>query len=282
MNPGMPPEPGFHARVLVGPVVVHDEMQAEFGRSFEIDLLEETEKLLMPMTRHAVADHFAVEHAEGRKQGGRAVAFVVVRHRPTAAFLQRQARLGAIEGLDLTFLVDAQHQRFVRGIEIKPDDVVEFFDKVFVAAELEGLDEMGLEVVLLPDTTDRGLAEALGLGHAARAPMGRIRWCRMQSGFDDGTDFFPGNTRHTTRTWSVLLQTLQPQRQETFPPELHRGPGDSQLSCDVLTEHTVGRQLDNLCPLHQSQREASPMRPRGQNRPLFGRQKDRGCSSHAS
>ena len=112
MNPGMPPEPGFHARVLVGPVVVHDEMQTEFGRSFDIDLLEEAEELLMPMTRHAVADHFAVEHAEGRKQGGRAVAFVVVRHRPTAAFLQRQARLGAIEGLNLTFLVDAQHQGF--------------------------------------------------------------------------------------------------------------------------------------------------------------------------
>jgi len=56
-----------------------------------------------------------------------------------------------IEGLDLTFLVDTQNKGFVRWIEIESNDIVELLDKVFVAAELEGLDEMGLEVVLFPD-----------------------------------------------------------------------------------------------------------------------------------
>lgn len=27
----------------------------------------------MPMTRHTIADHLAVEHAKGREQGGRAI-----------------------------------------------------------------------------------------------------------------------------------------------------------------------------------------------------------------
>ena len=94
----------------------------------------------MPMARHALADHLAVEHAEGRKQGGRAVALVVVRHRSTATLLQGKTGLGAIEGLDLAFLVDAQHEGFVRWIEIEPDDIVELLDKVFVAADLKGLE----------------------------------------------------------------------------------------------------------------------------------------------
>src|SRR3990167_984257 len=200
MEPWMSPEPRLHARVLVGRVIVHDDMQIECGRGLDVDLLEEADELLMPMARHALANHLAVEHAEGRKQGGRAVALVVVRHRPTAALLQWKAGLGAIEGLDLTFLVDTQHKGFVRGIEIESDDIVELLDKMFVAADLEGLDEMGFEVVLFPDTTDRRLAEAMRLGHAPRAPVGRIRWLAVQRGLDDCADFLLGNAWDTTRS----------------------------------------------------------------------------------
>ena len=96
MEPGMSLEPRLHARVLVGRVVVHDDMQIEFGRGLDVDLPEESNELLVPMPRHAVANHLAVEHAEGRKQGGRAVAPVVVRHRPTAAFFHGKTGLGAV------------------------------------------------------------------------------------------------------------------------------------------------------------------------------------------
>ena len=58
---------------------------------------------------HAAAEHRAVEHVEGREQGGRAVPLVVVGHRPALAGLDRQAGLGAVEGLDLRFLVERQH-----------------------------------------------------------------------------------------------------------------------------------------------------------------------------
>ncbi len=57
----------------------------------------------MPVPRHAVADHLPVQRAQGREQGSHPVAFVVVRHGPTAARFQRQARLGTIQGLDLVF-----------------------------------------------------------------------------------------------------------------------------------------------------------------------------------
>src|SRR3990167_6857225 len=261
MEPWMSPEPRLHARVLVGRVIVHDDMQIECGRGLDVDLLEEADELLMPMARHALANHLAVEHAEGRKQGGRAVALVVVRHRPTAALLQWKAGLGTIEGLNLTFLVDTQHKGFVRGIEIESDDIVELLDKMFVAAELEGRDEMGLEAVSFPDAPDRSLAEVLCLRHAPCAPVGRSRRCGVQGGFDDCPNFPFGNAWDTTGTRSVLPQSHQSEGQKPLPPELHGGSGDFQVPRNVLTAHAIGRHLDDLGTLHQSQWKTAAMRP---------------------
>jgi hypothetical protein len=57
----------------------------------------------MPVTRHAAADHCAVEDVERGEQRGHAVADTVVGHGAGLARLERQARLGAIQGLDLVF-----------------------------------------------------------------------------------------------------------------------------------------------------------------------------------
>ena len=60
----------------------------------------------MAMPRHAGPDHLAVEHVQSREQGGRAVALVVMGHGAGTALLHRQARLGAVERLDLALFVD--------------------------------------------------------------------------------------------------------------------------------------------------------------------------------
>ena len=51
MEPEMPLQPGSHLRMFMGPIVVHDEMEIEAGLSFDVDLLEKPDKLLMPMAR---------------------------------------------------------------------------------------------------------------------------------------------------------------------------------------------------------------------------------------
>jgi len=190
MESRMPPQPGFHTWMFVGAIIVYDEVQVEFGRGSAVDFLEETDKFLVPMARHTVADYLAVEHAEGCEEGGRAVAFIIVRPSPATALLHREARLGAVEGLDLTLLVHTQNQGLVRRIQIQTNDVAEFLDKAFIAAELEGPDQMRLEVVLLPDPLDSCLAETLGSGHATRAPVGGIGGCGVQRSFNYRSDFF--------------------------------------------------------------------------------------------
>ncbi len=280
MKSRMPPEPGFHAGMLVSPIVVHDQVQIELERDFGIEFLEEADEFLVPMPWHAVTDDFPIEQAQGCEQGGRAVASVVVRHRPTAPLLQREARLGAIEGLDVAFLVDAQDQGLVRGIKIESHDIVELLDKLLVPADREGPDEMGLEVVSLPDTPNRRLAEALGLGQAARAPVGGGGGCRVQGGLDDGPHVAFGDAWDTPRTRGVLFQTSQSQGQKPVPPELHRGPGEVQGPSNVLTAYAIGRHLNDPGTLHQAKGDTPALRPGGQGRALVGREKNRGCGSH--
>ena len=67
VEPWMPFEPGLHPWVFVSTIIVHDQMKFEPGRSFPVYSLEETDKLLMPMAWHAVADHLAIKRAEGCK-----------------------------------------------------------------------------------------------------------------------------------------------------------------------------------------------------------------------
>ena len=89
MESGMTRDPGFDLRMLVGPVVVNDQVHIQPGRCLAVDLFEEADKLLMRMTRHAVADHFAIEHAQSGEQCCRPVALVIVRHGAAASLLDR-------------------------------------------------------------------------------------------------------------------------------------------------------------------------------------------------
>jgi len=67
--------------MFVGTVIVYNQMKIQSEQGFSMYLLEETDKLLVSMIRHTVADNFVVPYTECRKQGGRAVAFVIASHR---------------------------------------------------------------------------------------------------------------------------------------------------------------------------------------------------------
>jgi hypothetical protein len=74
------------------------------------------QKFLVLVALHGLPDDGAVKHVQGGKQSRCAVADIVMRHRPGAALFHRQARLGAVERLDLRFLVDGEHQAVRRRV----------------------------------------------------------------------------------------------------------------------------------------------------------------------
>ncbi len=127
------------------------------------------------MARLAFADDEAALHIERGKQRGRAVALVVVGHGAGAALLHRQARLGAVERLDLALLIDAQHQRLVRRVQIEADDIGDLLLELRVVGDLERLDEMRLEAGLGPDAPHAGRADPHLGRHGSPAPVRRVR-----------------------------------------------------------------------------------------------------------
>lgn len=61
----------------------------------------------------------SVGGVERGEQCGRAVAFVIVGHGPAATFLHWQARLSAIQRLNLALFLKGQYQRMLRRVQIE-------------------------------------------------------------------------------------------------------------------------------------------------------------------
>ena len=144
------------------------------GRHLALDGVEEADELLMPVALHAAADDGAVEHVQGGEQRGRAVALVVVGHRAGAALLHRQAGLGAVERLDLALLVDRQHDRMRRRIDVEADDVLQLGGELRIVGELELAHPVRLQPMAAPDALHRGDADPGRLGHRRGRPVGRL------------------------------------------------------------------------------------------------------------
>src|SRR6202048_1918547 len=117
-------QPGGALGMLMSSVIVGDGVNDLAGRHSGLDGVEEADELLMAVTLHAAAKHRALQNIESGKQGGCAVALVIVGRGSRLAGLQWQARLGAVECLDLALLVDRQDDGVCRRAPIKGDEVL--------------------------------------------------------------------------------------------------------------------------------------------------------------
>jgi hypothetical protein len=97
-------EPFENLGLFVGGVIVDDGVDDFSGRNSALDGIEEADELLVAMPSHAAPDHGSIEEVERGEQRGRAVALVVMGHRPAFSGLERQARLRAVERLDLAHM----------------------------------------------------------------------------------------------------------------------------------------------------------------------------------
>ena len=266
-------QPRVDAGMFVRPLVVDDEVQVQIEWRLDVDELEKPNKLLMPVARQAVADDLAVEHAEGREKGCGSVALVIVSLAGWDTGPQWQQRLRSIQSLNPAFLVDAEHQCFVGRVQVKADDIVEFFDELFVAAELERFDQMRFPVVLLPNAMNRVFAEALRLGQAARTPMGCVGRGGVQGRMNDRAHLAMGDSWNAAGTRGVFFQSRKPQGQKALPPELHGGSRNPESAGNDLAQNAIGGHPDNLCALDQPERKASSCRPSVENDSFIGGQR---------
>ncbi len=106
---GMPGQPRLHSRMLMGAVVVDDQMDVELLGNALVDAPPEGEELLMAVARLASGEHGAAQHIQRGKECRGAVPLVIVCNAFNVAEPQRQHRLGALERPTLALLVHAHH-----------------------------------------------------------------------------------------------------------------------------------------------------------------------------
>ena len=149
-------EPYPNSRMLVRGVVVENDVDVELGRDGPLDLTEESQEFLMPMARHAFVEDLASGHVQSSEEGRGTVTFVVMRHRSSTPFLQGQARLGAVQGLDLALLVESEDHGPLRGVDVEAHHITELLDELGIRGQLEVVDAVRLKAMSLPDTRYRG------------------------------------------------------------------------------------------------------------------------------
>ena len=202
----------------------------------------------MAMPLHALRDHRAVQQVERREQGGGAVAPVVVRHRPRAAALQRQAGRGAVQRLDLALLVHAQDHGVFRGIAIQTHHVPQLLHELRVAAQLEGAHQVRLQ--------------PLRLRHRTHAPVRLSRRFLVQRRFDHRPYLRLRKTRLAMPAGPVPNQPLRPLLGEASAPQQHRRPRNPELRGDRV----IG--ASRRCRQHDPTPEHRPLRRGGRTDPL--------------
>lgn len=117
------------------------------------------------MTLLAGGDDLPSGNVECGEQRGGAVTDVIMGVALDIAEPEGQGRLGTVEGLNLRFLVDAQHHRMFRRVEVQSDDVAHLLDEERIRRQLERLAQVGLDAKQLEPALDGALRETGMAGH---------------------------------------------------------------------------------------------------------------------
>ena len=251
------------------------------GPDRALDGVEELDELLVGVARHAAADHGAVEDVEGGEQGGRAVTLVVVGHGAAFAGLHGQAGLGAVERLDLRFLVDRDDDGMDGRVHVEADDIFDLFSEGRVGGRLEGADPVGLKTVRLPDALHGAQADACRLGDHAARPMsglsGRLAARQRQ-------DFGHGRRRQRLLAGLARLIAQQPVDTllgEALLPSPYRRSAGVGLARHRQHRQAVGRQENDPSPLNVFLRPVAIADDRSQSHTIFVAKKNTDGLCHA-
>ena len=154
---GTPSEPSADFGMFVSSVVIDDEMDVEVVRHTAVDLTQESEELLMTVSRFTAGDDSPGGHIESREQSGRAVTFVIMGDAFDVAEAHGENGLSSLKSLNLGLLIDREHHGVVRGIEVETDDVADFLDEERVVGNLEMPLAMRLDAEQIEPPLDRAL-----------------------------------------------------------------------------------------------------------------------------
>ncbi len=241
----MATQPRLHFDLGMCPVVIQYQVQGNTLRELPVQMTQETQELLVPVSWETLSDHPPVQEIESREECCDPVPLVVMSHGSATAFLHGQPGLSALERLNLALFVHAQDNCLVGRIEIESNNISELLGEVGVLGELEPLGAVGLKPVSVPNPLDGGITNTLSFRHGAGAPVRSTLW------------FGLGRQAHDLGYTSCIVlrtpssarldpgQNVDTSRPETLPPQHHRRAGGSQLLSDTIIGGAISSQQDD-------------------------------------
>ena len=168
--------------------------------------------------------------------------------------VDRQHRLRPVQGLHLGLLVDRQHDRTHRGIQVEPDDIGHLGLEVRIVRQLEAALTLRLQVVVPPHLRDEvmrhrnALCAREVLRHLATRPMTEPRLGRWRA---PGQRNNPrantvGHLRRPPRTREIR-QPVDPEPLVSVQPLVHRRLRRARHLHKVPNREPVGPPQHYLC-----------------------------------
>lgn len=262
-------------------IVVEDQMHVQLCGDRRLNRVEELPELSRPMPLMELPNDAAGFDFQGGEERGRAMAMVVMGPTLNLSRAHRQQGARAVQGLNLGFLIHAQDQRFVGGMQVEPHNITHLLNKQRVGRQLERLGAVRLQAEGPPDALHRTPAHPARLRHSAGAPMRRVGGRRLQS---LGDNPFHGRIRH--RAWGtgagLIQQPIEAVDEKALPPFADRlrrhtdGTGDGEIRLPL------GTGQNNPGPLRQRLSGFRAARPLLQGLSFGRRQGQRSCRSSSS
>jgi hypothetical protein len=252
---------------MCGGVIEH-HMHLEVLGHRRVDQVQEAPELLGAMPGSHVRDHLAGAEVEGGVEVGGAVADVVVGAALGHTRHQRQDRRRAVKGLDLGLLIDAQHHRSIRRVQIQAHDVAHLLDELRIGRQLERLGLVRFQAKGAPDTAHRRLAHPGRGRHRSRRPVRSVRRRLLQRLDDHPLDLLIADRARFART-RLIVQPIQPLASESPAPLADRVFAAAQPRRDLDTRLTLSRRQHDPATQRERLRARRTPSPTLQHLPLL-------------
>ena len=244
-------QPPLDRGMFVRGIVVGDQVQGLALGNLTINQTKEPQPFLVPMARQAGGDDGALRDIQGGKERGGAMALIIVRHRAAATGLERQAGLGAIQGLDLAFLIHAQDHGMLGRVQIQAHHILQLVLEVGISTEFKGPDPVRLQAMGGPDPMhERGIRAQVS-GQGAGGPVGGRRRLRLGRRLQNARGEGLAGLGRTPSAGRILGEARETLGGEALTPEAHGLPTRVQRNGNVMVVVAVGRQQGDLRAQHE-------------------------------
>src|SRR5579863_960410 len=182
------------------------------------------------------------------------MTFIIVGHSLDVPQTHWKHRLSTIQGLNLAFFIDTQNHRFIRGIQVKPNDITDLLDKEWIRRQFEMPLAMGLKAKRLPNPMNTRWGEVCLAGHRADAPVRGAFGFALEGLTQNCSDLLVRD-RARPSCAKLIVQTLQPLFQKALAPLTDRLGTQVKICCNELVGNTVGGHQHEPSTLDQTMRQ---------------------------